>query len=419
MGQFPYHLEENEMILLRNGALFDGVIGELRAPVDVLIEGTRIKEISEKPLAPGDAQVIDLAGRTIMPGLIDAHVHVIAADANLGKLDEMPRAVLYYSAKRTLERGLQRGFTSVRDAGGADYGIAQAIDTNMIKGPRLFFSGKALSQTGGHGDFRGYETSICQCGQGGATMSVIADGVPAVRTAAREELRRGATQIKIMASGGVASPSDPIGNLQYSDEEIRAAVWEAKSWNTYVMAHAYTPEAIRRAVGFGVRSIEHGNLIDDETAVLVAMRGAFVVPTLVTYESLAEFGRTQGFPDVSLQKLEHVREAGLKALEILRRAGVKIGLGTDLLGEMRANQSRELSIRAEIQTPAQVLISATSTNADLLNRAGELGVIQADALADILVVDGNPLKEIHLLEGQGKHLALIMKDGVIHKNRLV
>jgi imidazolonepropionase-like amidohydrolase len=145
MGQFPYLLEENEMILLRNGALFDGVIGELRAPVDVLIEGTRIKEISEKPLAPGDAQVIDLAGRTIMPGLIDAHVHVIAADANLGKLDEMPRAILYYSAKRTLERGLQRGFTSVRDAGGADYGIAQAIDTNMIKGPRLFFSGKALS----------------------------------------------------------------------------------------------------------------------------------------------------------------------------------------------------------------------------------------------------------------------------------
>lgn len=405
-------------IIFRNCTLFDGTEPRVREQMDVLVIGSRIKEVSDRPIKATNAEAIEVGGRTLMPGLIDAHVHATAGDADLGKLDTMPKAIYYLRTREMLEAALERGFTSVRDAGGADYSVALAIESGLIRGPRLFYSGKALTQTGGHGDFRGLEHAVCQCGQGGTTMCTIADGVPAVRAAAREELRRGATQIKIMASGGVASPSDPIWNLQYSEEEIRAAVWEATSWQTYVMAHAYTPEAIRRCVEYGVRSIEHANLIDDETADFVAKNGVFVVPTLVTYDALHKFGRAQGFPKVSLEKLETVRDAGLSSLECLKRAGVKIGLGTDLLGEMRENQSREFSMRADVLSNAEILMSATSINASLLNREGELGVIKPGAIADIIVVDGNPLERIDLLEDWGRNLSVIMKDGVQYKNRL-
>jgi imidazolonepropionase-like amidohydrolase len=239
-----------------------------------------------------------------------------------------------------------------------------------------------------------------------------------VRQAAREELRKGATQIKIMASGGVSSPSDPIWNLQYSEEEIRAIVWEATSWRTYVMAHAYTPEAIARCVDFGVRSIEHANLIDAETARRCAEAGAFVVPTLVTYGALERFGPELGLPAVSLEKLKVVRAAGVQSLEILKEAGVSIGFGTDLLGAMQTHQSGEFAIRAEVLAPAEILRSATSVNAALLNAEGELGVVAPGALADLLVVDGDPLADLGLLEHQGAHLAAIVKGGRFVKNAL-
>ena len=221
-----------------------------------------------------------------------------------------------------------------------------------------------------------------------------------------------------MASGGVASPRDPVWNLQYSEEEIRAVVWEATSWRTYVMAHAYTAAAIERCVTFGVRSIEHANLIDAKTAAHCAEAGAYVVPTLATYQALDRFGREQGFPEVSLAKLEEIRKAGLGSLEILKAAGVKIGLGTDLLGAMHEHQSSEFTIRAEVQSPLEILTSATAINAELLNRSEDLGRVATGALADLIVVDGNPLEDIALLAGQGERIPLIMKDGEIFKNTL-
>ncbi|MGH6903912.1 MAG: amidohydrolase family protein [Geminicoccaceae bacterium] len=405
--------------VLAHGALFDGRSPDLKEGLAVVVEDGRIKDLAERPSTSADTRVIDVRGRTVMPGLIDAHFHAIAADANLAKLEQMPASLIAQFARRHLEAALMRGFTTVRDAGGADYGLAAAIRDGLIKGPRLFYAGKALSQTGGHGDFRSYEQPlICPCCQGGTALARIADGVTEVRRAARDELRKGASQIKIMASGGVASPSDPIWNLQYSDEEIAAAVWEARAWKTYVMAHAYTAEAIRRCLEQGVRSIEHGNLIDRETAALAKARGAFVVPTLVTYEALAEFGAKLGLPPASVAKIDDVRTAGLVALEHLKEAGVEVGFGSDLLGEMHAQQSREFLIRAEVFSPFEILVSATSGNARLLDRGGVLGEITPGAKADLIVVDGNPLEDLHVLTGQGEGIPLIMRGGEIVKNAL-
>ena len=404
-------------ILFANGAVLDGTSGSRRENHHVLVEDDRIKEVSDRPIKCGAAETIDLRGRTLMPGLIDAHVHAIAVDAALARLAEQPMTLVALQAGRVLRSMLMRGFTTVRDAGGADGGLAEAVAQGLVRGPRLFPSGQALSQTGGHGDLRPRTRSVvsCACCEYGAGLARIADGVDECRRAARDELRKGATQIKIMASGGVASPYDPIWNLQYSDEEMRAIVEEARAWHTYVLAHAYTPEAIRRAIGNGVRSIEHANLIDAPTAALVAGADAFVVPTLVTYDALHRFGAELGLAEVSLAKLAGVREAGLRSLEILQQAGVKIGYGTDLLGPMHKHQAREFVIRAEAMAPWEVIRSATAVNAELLNRVGELGIVAPGACADLIVVDGDPLADIALLDGQGEHLSVIMKDGVLYK----
>jgi len=403
--------------IFANAAVLDGTQKERREGHHVLVEDDRIKEVADRPIACAGSEIIDLAGRTLMPGLIDAHVHVIAVDAALARLAEQPLTLTSLQAARVMEGMLARGFTSVRDAGGADGGLAEAVALGLVRGPRLFPSGQALSQTGGHGDLRPRTRSVvsCACCEYGAGLARIADGVDECRRAARDELRKGATQIKIMASGGVASPYDPIWNLQYSNEEMRAIVEEARAWHTYVLAHAYTPEAIRRAIDNGVHSIEHANLIDAATAGHVAAAGAFVVPTLVTYDSLYRFGRELGIPEVSLAKLGEVREAGLHSLEILQQASVKIGYGTDLLGAMHRHQSHEFTIRAEAMAPFDIIRSATTVNAELLNRTGELGVVAPGALADLIAVDGDPLADISLLDGQGEHLSVIMKDGVLHK----
>jgi imidazolonepropionase-like amidohydrolase len=403
--------------IFANCAVLDGTRKERREDHHVVVEGDRIREVSDRPITSAGAEVIDLQGHTLMPGLIDAHVHVLAVDAALARLSDKPVTLLTLQAARVLEGMLQRGFTTIRDAGGADGGLAEALEQRLVQGPRIFPSGSALSQTGGHGDTRPRTQSVatCACCEGGAALSRIADGVTECRRAARDELRKGATQIKILASGGVASPYDPIWNLQYSEEEVRAIVEEAQAWHTYVLAHAYSPEAIRRSIDFGVRSIEHGNLIDRATAEHVAGANAFVVPTLVTYDALHRFGRELGFPEASMAKLAEVREAGLGSLEILQRAGVKIGYGTDLLGPMHRHQSREFVIRAEVMAPFDIIRSATIVNAELLNRAGDLGVIAPDARADLIAVGGDPLADISLLDGQGEHLTHIMKDGVLYK----
>ena len=403
--------------VLANAAILDGTENERREDRHVLIEDGRIREVSDRPIRLAGAETIDLRGRTLMPGLIDAHVHVVAVDQVLARLAERPLSLVTLQAAKVLESMLQRGFTTVRDAGGADGGLAEAVEEGLVKGPRIFPSGQALSQTGGHGDLRPRTRSIvtCACCEGGAGIARIADGVAECRRAARDELRKGATQIKIMASGGVASPWDPVWNLQYSEEEVRAIVEEAHAWRTYVMAHAYSPEAIRRSVDFGVRSIEHANLIDAATAEHVAAAHAFVVPTLVTYDAMHRYGRELGFPEVSLSKLGDVREAGLRSLETLQAANVRIGFGTDLLGPMHRHQSQEFVIRAEAMAPFDIIRSATAVNAEILNRAGELGVVAPGGRADLIVVDGNPLADISLLDGQGEHMTHIVKDGVFYK----
>jgi imidazolonepropionase-like amidohydrolase len=239
-----------------------------------------------------------------------------------------------------------------------------------------------------------------------------------VRRAARDELRKGADQIKVMASGGVASPTDPIDNTQYSIEELTAIVEEARAWNTYVMAHAYTPKSIIRSVKCGVRTIEHGNLIDDEAARTVAEHKAFVVPTLVTYDALGRFGREFGMPAESLAKLGRVTDAGLRSLEICKRHGVRMGHGSDLLGEMHVHQGREFAIRGEVLSAAEVIASATTVNAEILGKTGELGVVAPNAFADLIVIDGDPLKDVALLGIDGAHLRAVVKGGRFAVNRL-
>jgi imidazolonepropionase-like amidohydrolase len=407
-------------VLFRNCTLLDLEGGSALPGHSVLVEGERIAEVSEGEIRAPEARRIDAGGRTLMPGLIDAHVHAVITTMNLAAMTSRPAMLVAQEARRVLEGMLARGFTTVRDAGGADWGLAEAVERGLVRGPRIFFSGRVLSQTGGHGDFRSREDTpdLCGCRIHTSGFSHVADGVPAVRKAAREELRRGATQVKIMASGGVASPSDPIWNLQYSPEEMRAIVEEARGWRTYAMAHAYTPEAIARAVDAGVRTIEHGNLIDADTAESMARKGAYLVPTLVTYFAIDELGRALGFPEVSQRKVRDVLDAGLASLEIAKRAGVAMGFGTDLLGETHEQQSRELSIRARVLSPLEILRSATLTNAEILGRAGELGVVSPGARADLLLVDGNPLENLSLLEEQGKHLDVVMKGGELFVDRL-
>ena len=407
-------------ILFENAALIDVARGERRPGTSVLVEGDRIAEVSDGTLRAPGARRIDLAGRTLMPGLIDAHVHAVLTTMDLAALEKKPVTLVANEARVVLEGMLRRGFTTVRDAGGADWGLAQAVERGLIRGPRLFFSGRVLSQTGGHGDFSPREDAprLCACSIRSSGFSHVADGVDAVRKAAREELRRGAFQVKIMASGGVASPTDPIWNLQYSEEEMRAIVEEARGWRTYALAHAYTPEAIVRAVRAGVRSIEHGNLIDAETAALMAREGAFLVPTLVTYFKIEELGRALGFPAVSQRKVKDVLDAGLASLEIARAAGVAIGFGTDLLGETHEHQNQEFAIRARVLSSAEILRSATLVNAALLRREGELGVVAAGALADLLVVDGDPLADVTLLAEPEKALVAVIKGGEFALDRL-
>jgi len=401
-------------ILFENARLLDVEAGELREGA-LLVEDERIVEVSERGIHTNDARHIDCRGRTLMPGLIDAHVHCAITTLNLAAMTSKPVTLVAHEAGRILGGMLRRGFTTVRDAGGADYGLAQAVERGLVAGPRIFYAGRVLSQTGGHGDFRPRDDSpqLCACHVHTSGFAHVADGVAAVRKAAREELRRGAAQVKIMASGGVASPSDPIWNLQYSAEEMRAIVEEAEGWRTYAMAHAYTPEAIRRAVDAGVRTIEHGNLIDRATAEHMSARGAYLVPTLVTYFALDELGRKLGFPPVSQAKVKDVLDRGLASLEIARDAGLPMGFGTDLLGETHDQQSREFRLRAEVLPAADVIRAATAVNARILNREGELGVLAAGALADVLLVDGNPLDDISVLAEPDKHLQLVLKAGRI------
>ncbi|CAA9460605.1 MAG: Amidohydrolase [uncultured Rubrobacteraceae bacterium] len=408
--------------LLTNALLVDCTGNEPRERASVVVEGERIGEVrfgAPPPTGWHDA-ILDCAGMTLMPGLTDAHVHIGAVDVNiLDQHREHPSNLVALMMARILEDTLQQGFTTVRDAGGTDWSFKAAIERGIVDGPRLLVSDRPLSQTGGHGDWRrATETESPEifCPTAGM-RSVVCDGVDEVRRAAREQLRLGADQIKVMASGGAMSPADELSATQYALEELRAAVEEAEAARTYVMAHAYNDESVRNCLESGVRSIEHGNLIDEETARLIAQAGAYLVPTLVTYEALSEEGKSYNVPEDVIRKIEEARELGIRALRYAYEAGVRIASGSDLLGPLQDRKARELEIKTEVLSPMESLLSATKTNASLFGMEEEIGTVEEGKLADLLVVEGNPLENIAVLQKK-TNLKLIMKGGRAFKNEL-
>lgn len=407
-------------VLFKNARIFDGTNADCPEGMQVIVEDGLIREVSEKTIKADKAQVIDVGRRTLMPGLIDAHIHAYTPTFSLFENDHMPPSLLASHAASILKGMLHRGFTTVRDAGGADRGLWLALEQGIIEGPRLFYSGKAISQTGGHGDMRVVDHhNSCSCGAYSGSISKVADGIDGVRKAVREELRQGAHQIKIMASGGVVSPADPIWMNQFTEDEISAAVYEAGVRRTYVMAHCHTDEAARRCVDLGVRSIEHGSDIKEGTAKLMVAKGAFVVPTLAVTDVLRQNASVLNLPPMSIDKISSLYERILRAIETCTRAGVKVGLGADLLGSMHHElQGTELPLRGEVNSPIEVLRSATSINAELLQQPGKLGCIALDAFADLIVLEFDPIKDLVPFAHPERNISLVMKGGRIVRNDL-
>ena len=405
-------------IVLRNGLLIDGSGPAPLGCVDVRIAEGLIQDVgSSVATAPGAVE-IELDGRAVMPGLIDCHVHANILEDDLRQLSDVPASLTAIRAARVLFDMLQRGFTSVRDAGGADWGLKAAIEQGHAAGPRLFIAGHALSQTGGHGDYRRRTESDpepCSCATALRSIARVADGEDEVRRAVRDELRQGADQIKIMASSGLSGFHEKRSAREYSPGEIRAAVEEAEARGSYVMAHAYTVDAVEQALDCGVRTIEHGNLIDARIAAKIADKGAFLVPTLVTY-CVPASGPGAAPDEKTARMFEDMLRAGQEAVRLCREAGVEIGFGTDLFGSLHSEQGREFLLRREVQPAHEIIDSATRVNARILQREGRLGVIAPGAVADVIAVDGNPLDDIALL-ADGSAVSLVIKDGRIFKNK--
>lgn len=415
-------------ILLRNVAIFDGTSAKLVEGQDVLIEGKIIKALVASADAVADVDVIDCGGRTLMPGMIDAHWHSILA--GISQMVAMSADIPYVHlvAAQEAERTVLRGFTTVRDVGGPSFALKRAIDEGRIAGPRIYPSGAMISQTSGHGDFR-MRTDLPRTPQSNLNVSeeagiaAIADGEAEVLRRVREQLMLGASQIKIMGGGGVASPYDPIDALQYTEAEMKAAVAAATDWGTYVCIHAYTSAAVQRALSSGVKSIEHGQLADDETARRIADSGAWwsIQPFLAD-----EDANTYSLPEQRAQQ-QMIAEGTARAVELGRKYNIKMALGTDILFNPKgtATQGKQLAKFARWYDTVDVLRLLTSGNADLAGLSGPrnpypatLGRIEAGAYADILVIDGDPLKDISLIADPERTMKLIMKDGRIHKNTL-
>jgi imidazolonepropionase-like amidohydrolase len=410
-----------ETIVIKNATIIDGTGADPVPNGFVVIENERIKEVDsgDPGNIPSDACSVDCRGQSLLPGLIDAHVHLGAVDANIMEQQRQYFAsLLVVKTLKIMEQTLDQGFTTVRDAGGADPGLRAAVDQGLVPGPRLFVCGPSLSQTGGHADFR-LPTEIGPPVRHAAGLaSWICDGVDEVRRATRDLLRQGVDHIKVMAGGGAMSPSDEIDTSQYSLDELKAVVFEAESAGTYVMAHCYSDRSILNSVATGVRSIEHGNLLTEKSAVAMRDAGAFLVPTIVTYEMISRMGEDLGIPENNIRKINIAREKALDALETAHRTGVKIASGSDLLGPMQVHKAVELALKARVLGPMGALVATTKTNAQLLNREQDLGTVEAGKLADIIVVDGDPLANIDILQQFQEKITLIMKGGWIYKNTL-
>jgi imidazolonepropionase-like amidohydrolase len=417
--------------LFQNVRIFDGKSAALSAPSNVLVKGNTIERISTNPITVErntKVMVISGDGRVLMPGLIDAHWHAVMAATPQMLLMTADSSYLTLLAARQAEATLMRGFTTVRDLGGPVFGLKRAIDEGVVIGPRIYPSGAFISQTSGHGDFR-FSFEVPRLTGGPLSYSevegvaAIADSPDEVRLRAREQLRRGASQIKLMGGGGVASPYNPIESTQYTEAEIRAAVEAAENWGTYVAVHAYTPRAIRQAVAAGVKCIEHGHLIDEPTAKLLADRDI--------WWSLQPFLNDEDAPQlvnpVSQKKMLEVFAGTENAYKLAKKYNIKTAFGTDILFDARLT-SRQGAILAKLvrwYTPAEALKMATADNGELMALSGfinpypgKLGVVEEGALADLLLVDGNPLENIKLVEDPDKNFLVIMKDGIIYKNRL-
>jgi len=407
--------------LFTNARLVLDDADQLTEPRQVVVVGNMIGHVGTNGHAPAADRVIDVGGRTLMPGLIDAHAHITGLSLSPRNVPARPNE-RESAATDYLHAALMDGFTTVREAGGADHRTSRALEQGSIVGPRLFYSGRALTQTGGGADFRTMDESVDPCGHVTpySVMSVIVDGVDEVRRAAREELRLGATQLKLFASGGVVFPAKSHATrYEFSRAEVEAAVEEAAARDTYVMAHAYSDEAVRRCLEAGVRSIEHANFVTEETVALMGEHGAFFDPTFISLVQRIESAGETGLSDTIVHNVTHAVDQGRTVYGWARKHGVPIALGTDLWGpDARRSQLRELELRSELDEPRNIVRSATTVNADLLMMSGLLGTIRQGAFADLLVVDGDPLRDARVLCQPAERLLLVMKDGVIYSDRL-
>lgn len=351
----------------------------------------------------------------MLPGFIDAHVHFRLTTLDFHKLAKWSEVEFGIAMARLAKETVHRGFTTVRDLGGDVEGLILAIKAGMALGPRIVRAGRMLTQTGGHGDVESGALAVpqCACQMRHSAFGIVADGVDAVRKASRHNLRDGSDFLKIHASGGVATPRDPLESIQYTPAEIATAVEEARHRQTYVAAHAYSPEAITMAVEAGVYSIEHGNLIDEAAAKLLAARGAVLVPTLSTYEAMDHFGKAHGLPAANIEKNRKVYDAGLRSLEIARNAGVVLGWGTDLIGETQNRQTREFAIRSEVESATEILRAMYQVNPRLCRLEGQIGRLTPGARADIVLVNVNPIDNIAKLADPSTLTHVIMAGQLV------
>jgi imidazolonepropionase-like amidohydrolase len=385
----------------------------------VVVEDGRIRRIgaASGPAGPRDARVIDCQGRTLMPGLLDAHVHLAALDLDPQVEVALPPAVLALRIARIIEATLDAGFTTVRDAGGLDWGFKEAVHLGLIRGPRIFISGAFISQTGGHGDHRPRTSRATFPVVPGLTSeSILADGADAVRSAAREVLRRGADQVKVMASGGAASPTDELDHVQFSVPELAAAVDAAGAVGTYVLAHAYGPRAIRNCLEAGVRSIEHGNFLDEATAdQMLAAQDVFLVPTIITYELLSAREPGDGWTKDMARKIRQGLTGAYDSLGLAYEKGLRIGSGSDVLADMQGEKGKEIACQARVMGAMNAIIAATRTNAALLRIEKEVGTIEEGKRADLIVLDADPLADPGVF-ADAKHVRMVMRGGDVVKD---
>ena len=404
-----------------NAVLIDCTGADPMEGAAVVVEDDRIKDVLPKgkvgPL-PGPVTTLDCRGATLMPGLTDAHVHICAVEGNITDQHRyLPPSLLAAKALRRAEECLLQGFTTVRDAGGADYGFREAINEGVSPGPRMLVSGNYISQTGGHGDKRRRSEWVAPIDCCIGMIGSIADGEAEVRKAVREQLRRDVDQIKIMASGGAMSPADELDTTQFTIGEMRAAAEEARAVGKYVLAHAYSDTAVRNAIEAGVRSIEHGNLIREAAAKAIKDADAFLVPTMITYEMIYREGKRYGIGDHQIQKINLAREQSVQGLTYAYRAGCQIGSGSDLLGDMMVQRAVEFELKAQVMKPMEVLLSATKVNAALFRMSDRIGTVEPGKYADLIVVAGDPLRNLRVFQIQD-NLKVIMKGGHAYKQTL-